>query len=70
MRRWIYDTDGKPKGIDETLIQSYMNSDTGGKEYKVGQLFAYVKLMMDTIERMHVEMAEMKAKIEKMEAGR
>lgn len=68
MKRWEW-VDGKPVGIDKALIASYMNSDAGGKEYKVGQLFAYVKLMMDTVERMHVEMAEMKARIEKMEGN-
>ncbi len=68
MRRWIYGIDGKPRTIETKYIDAYINSDKGGKEYKVAQLFAYVQLMTETLNNYAVEIQQLKDKVSALES--
>ncbi len=67
MRRWLYGIDGRPRSVDVPEIDAYLNSDKAGKEYKVAQLFAYNKLITDTLNNYADEIQALKDKVSALE---
>ena len=57
----------RPRAIDVPEIDAYLNSDKAGKEYKIAQLFAYNKLLTDTLNHLTQEMQELKDRLSKLE---
>jgi hypothetical protein len=67
LRRWLYGIDGRPTSIESKEIEAYLNSDRAGKEYKVAQLFAYNKLITDTLNNYADEIQALKDKVSALE---
>lgn len=68
MRRWLYGIDGRPTSIESKEIEAYLNSDRAGKEYKVAQLFAYNKLITDTLNTFAKEIQDLKDEVSRLKS--